>query len=62
MNGNMAEGMCVNTLNTSALFELRVFYLHEITTSPIKLVCDIGKKLWWNMAQEAYFSSRRNAL
>ena len=48
MNGNMAVGMCVNTPNTLALFELVVF--HEIITSPIKLVCDIGKKLWWNIA------------
>ena len=36
MNGNMAEGMCVNTLNTLALFELRVFYLLEITTQSNK--------------------------
>ena len=55
MNGNMAEGMCVNTLNTLAFFELRVIYLLEITTSPIKLVRNMGKSMVLNMGLQTYF-------
>ena len=51
MNGNMAVGMCVNTPNTLALFELVVF--HEIITSPIKLVCDMGKNYGGTLPKKA---------